>query len=671
MDSPRIAPTRSTGRVVIPLLLLAAIILTLWPVCTAQFTQWDDIGAIATERTFLPPTWHSLAVWWSRPILFMWIPMSYTTWGFLALIAKEPAAGGWTLNPCPFHCFNLLLHVLSAVVAWRILVLLVKKPWAAAAGAALWALHPVQVETVAWATGLRDVLCGFFTLVALWQYLLAIRGRRWRFTAATVCYALALLSKPSAISTPLLAAVLEWATAFSLRGGFIIRTGPGPSPSPLQGESRGEGPAALHGRESHGFPAQADPHPGPPPERGREQGPAARRPNEDRSITGSFLRLGLWLAMAVPIALIARRAQPVYRVSEYVPVWHRPLVALDAIAFYVGKIVFPVRLCIDYGRSPIKIFDCRQAYWTWLIPVAIAGVLAIFGRRRPIVLAGAAIFVLGLLPVLGLASFDFQSYSTVADHYLYLPMLGVALMAAAILASPAVMRHARIAAAGAMIVLGVLAFQSFRQTWVWQDSDTLFAHSLAVDPLGPAVNDWLAHAALDAGQPKRAAKYADASIRGNPKRSHGYILLAEAYRQEGKEAPALSAARRAYAIEPADPAVVMGLAVVLDDNGQNAESTELFHKAIALDPTMPTTHLNFAIHLANTGQATAARAELRKAAGLAPDDPALLVHVGDELADMGGSADARAEYESALRVQPGYGPALDGLLALPKNAGKR
>jgi cytochrome c-type biogenesis protein CcmH/NrfG len=601
---------------IIPLLIVATI-LTLWPVCLGQFTQWDDVGAIAQEPTFLPPTWHSLAVWWSRPIAFMWIPVSYTTWGILALIAKEQAAGGWALNPFPFHCFNLLLHVLSAIVVYRILMLLVKRPWPAAAGAALWALHPVQVEAVAWATGLRDVLCGLLVLVAIWQYLLALStpGLTWRRTAhfslATLAYVLAMLAKPSAVVTPLIVAVLEAAMLAS--------------PQLVKGHWR-------FGR--------------------------------------AIARIGLWLLLAVPIALIARHAQPTYRLSETVPFLHRPMVALDAIAFYVGKIIWPMNLCIDYGRSPAKIFDSHQVYWTWLIPTAIALSLLTWARRRPMIVAGAAIFVLSLLPVLGFVGFDFQSYSTVADRFVYVSMLGVALLAAAILATPAVARRGRIVASAVLVTLGVLAFDSCRQTWVWRNTDTLFNHSVAINPLGPAVNDCLAHEALDAGDGPRAQMHAAASILGNPRRSQGYVLLAAAFRLEGLKEEALESATTAYQMEPNDPDVLIGLAVVLGDDGRDAEATELFQKSIQMDPTSPWAHFDFGVHLFNIGKKTEALAELKKAAELAPTAAIVQAQLGDVLADMGRAGEARSAYDEALRLQPGFGPAIHGLLALRNNAGR-
>jgi protein O-mannosyl-transferase len=628
MNQRRIAAPRSSGAVALSILLAIATILTLWPACTGQFTQWDDLNVIAQEPTFLPPTWHSLVVWWTKPILYLWIPVSYSAWGLISLAALRPSAGGVSLSPYPFHCANVLLHVLAVVVVYQALVLLVKRRWPAlshaelpaAAGAAIFALHPVQVESVAWAMGLRDVLCGLLTFTALWQYLLAIsappiaRRRKWHYLAATLAYGLALLAKPTAITIPLIAAALEIATEPRMY-------------------MRGFGPF-----------------------------------RRDR-IPRMLLRLGIWIAMAVPIALIARMAQPVYRVSEYVPIGRRPIVALDAIAFYVGKIFWPMRLCIDYGRSPGKIFDSGQAVWTWLIPAAIAAMLAILARRRPLVLAGAAIFVIALLPVLGFAGFDFQSFSTVADHYLYVSMFGVGLMAASILGTPWIARHGQIAGVIVLIVLGGMAFQSFRQTWTWHDTDTLFTHSLQIDPLGPAVNDTRATAALEAGQAQRAAEFARASIRGNPKRSHGYVLLSAALSLDGPNPQALDAMMEAYQIEPNDPVVVMDTAKQLGDNGRDVEANHMFLKAIQMDPTSAAAFYDYGVHLLNTGHADQAFPQLQQAAALAPTNPAVLSQLGDVLAKLGRLAEARAEYESALRLRPGFDPAIRGLLALPAHTG--
>ena len=133
--------------------------------------------------------------------------------------------------------------------------------------------------------------------------------------------------------------------------------------------------------------------------------------------------LVLWLSMAATVLPVAWFVQPsgdVYRP----PVWGRPIVALDAIAFYTGKLLVPFHFLIDYGRSPDWLM-AHPSVW-WAAGVAALGGLIVLAIRKPILHISAAIALAGILPVLGLVPFNFQYYSTVADRYVYLAMLGVA-----------------------------------------------------------------------------------------------------------------------------------------------------------------------------------------------------------------------------------------------------
>ena len=126
-------------------------------------------------------------------------------------------------------------------------------------------------------------------------------------------------------------------------------------------------------------------------------------------------------ALAIPIILITKRAQPALDLP-ITPLWTRPLIATDALAFYISKLIAPIFLTIDQGRSPTRVIQTGAIYWTWIIP-AVCASLAIIARNRLIQL-GAIIFVIGLLPTLGLTRFQFQIFSTVSDRYAYLSLLG-------------------------------------------------------------------------------------------------------------------------------------------------------------------------------------------------------------------------------------------------------
>ena len=132
-----------------------------------------------------------------------------------------------------------------------------------------------------------------------------------------------------------------------------------------------------------------------------------------------------WLALAAACAVWTKLVQPAAAAGTVAP-WLRPLIAADALAFYLYKILWPTRLGLDYGRRPSVALAEGWAYVTWVVPAVVGLLLWSCRRRAPALLAAGVAFVAALTPVLGLIRFDFQTYSTVSDHYLYVPMFAVA-----------------------------------------------------------------------------------------------------------------------------------------------------------------------------------------------------------------------------------------------------
>src|SRR5829696_6553380 len=192
------------------LVLVAATLLAFYPVVTFDFVSWDDYETVARNPRLAPPTPASLATFWTRPHMNLYTPVTYTVWAVLANAAPQrptPPVNS-TLNPRLFHALNLALHAAAALVVFAVLLDVFETTPAALGGAMLFALHPVQVEPVAWVSGAKDLLCGLLSIVALWQYLQYVRMRRadaepsapaerWRACGfATLALVLALLSKP-------------------------------------------------------------------------------------------------------------------------------------------------------------------------------------------------------------------------------------------------------------------------------------------------------------------------------------------------------------------------------------------------------------------------------------------------------------------------------------------
>lgn len=422
--------------------------------CTADFSNWDDPSTTYNNPHLNPPSVEGIAWFWGHSYMDIYAPLTFTLWGVLLPLSKVPTPNemGITVNSWIFHTTNVLLHIAAMLAAFELLRRLVRHNGAAALGALLFALHPVQVEAVGWVSGMKDLLYGLLSLAALWQYVEYVgcvssplpgtqaapqrrtqQGKKPKagrqinahgspslhYTLALLALAAALFSKPTAVVTPLLALVIDrW---------------------------------LLH-----------------------------------RPWKKSFISLWPWFVLAIIFAIIAKLVQPAAQVSIW-PLWSRPIIAADALAFYLFKLVYPAHLAIDYGRNPVVLLHTTQWYWTWIAPAVLALVIWIFRKKRPGLVAAGLLFLICLLPVLGLTPFDFQYYSTVTDHYLYLAMIGPALAAAFILA-----RYWRTApVVAACVILAALGVRTFAQTAYWQNTPAIFEHALEINPHSGAARERL------------------------------------------------------------------------------------------------------------------------------------------------------------------------------------
>jgi tetratricopeptide (TPR) repeat protein len=391
-------------RAVIPilyLLLLACTAAIFLPARNFQFVNWDDRDMLIENPLLHPPTAEHLQQIWAGPVLKLYTPLPYCLW-WIALRISHGSAG-----PQSFHLINIALHMASAALVFSILLRCVQSTLPAFAGALLFALHPLQVESVVWISELNNVLAGALSLAAIRLYLAfadAESRRRWIIYAiASLAFLLALFSKPSAVVVPLIAIILDF--------GFL------------------------------------------------------RRPA--RRAVASILP---WLCAAGLFAIIAQRAQP----GPDVPIWLRPIVAMDALGFYLGHLFWPAHLTVDYARTPGSLWISHRWIATSLSALAVTVVLWLLRRRARGIGLAALVAVAALIPVLGLVPFVFQRYSTVADRYVYLAMLGPALALAAIRG------RAMLTIAAALIAF--LAWQTTMQIKTWRDDDALVGHILKLDP---------------------------------------------------------------------------------------------------------------------------------------------------------------------------------------------
>ncbi len=573
--------------------------------------------------------------------LGLYIPLTYELWALQARFAKVSTAqsGGLGISPQLFHLSNIVAHLLSILMVFFILRILIKNDWAAWAGALLFGLHPVQVETVAWITGFKNVLSGLLALASIWQYLsyaardpsLKTKGRSpdIHYIAAVILFILAILSMPMAIVTPVVAGMLSF---------WMLK----------------------------------------------------------RSFRQCLAELIPCALLALPIMVLTKISQPDLKMEFVAPLWQRPLVAGDAVTFYISKLIWPVSLGPDYGRSPAFVLQHNWIYLTGLVPYFL-GALLVWKWRRPWLMSSLGVFVVGVLPVLGFVAFVFQDMSTVADRYLYLAMLGPALALAWFLSARG--RWWKVLVFG--VVIAMFGLCSIRQIGHWKNSASIFEHALKVNPLSWLANNNLGIVLEKQDQVGEAVACYEEALRLKPNFAEAHLNLGMALQREGKTEAAAAHYRKALDLDPNFVEAHSNLAAALQEMGQIEgavshcfeairlnpgypearfnlgnilrlqgkleEAAASYGEALRIDPNYAEAHNNLGITLQKQGKVQEAAAHYREALELRPDYAGAHMNLGNVLQQEGKLEEAIAHYQEALRINPALAEAHSNMgLALQK-----
>lgn len=412
------AKARNATRYFGPVLIFLFVIAVFWPSRSAGFV-WDDqpynlAGNPALMRG-------DVAAFWRRPYRDFYIPVSYSVWTALADLGRDPAAPDGGLQPKPFHTLNITIHAANAVLVFLLIDQLLDSLSSAVAGAVLFAIHPLQVESVVWISELRGLLAAFFSLIALLahsRYRLKNSAHLALDGVAIVSFILGALSKPSALTLPVVVAAVDW---------FFFR---------------------------------------------------------ERLSRRWWVAPMLWVVAALPLIIVAKTIQPNASVDFVPPLLARLRVAADALTFYVGKLLVPWPLSPSYGRTPQAVMSWNVSNVLWAIPIVIAYVAwRCRSQFRGITLAAVIAFS-SLLPVLGLVPFKGQNFSTVADRYMYFPLFGLALAVAACLTRLRMTRVRWVLVIAMLCGLLVVNVQ-YQQVWaneltLWRHAATMYPNQARV-----------------------------------------------------------------------------------------------------------------------------------------------------------------------------------------------
>jgi len=582
------------------LALLGLTLIAYRPVLDAGFV-WDD-DANVTANLPLRDLAGLRSLWLEPGATTQYYPLVYTS------LWLEYQA--WQLDPRGYHLDNVLLHALCAILLWRLLGRLrVPGAWLAAA---VFALHPVHVESVAWVTERKNVLSGVFYLSAALVYLRWLggvggavepapsRSRGWGgWLAAFFLYLAALFSKSPTASLPAALALVIW-----WQKGRLERS--------------------------------------------------------------DWLPLLPWVFAAVPIGWLTVSMEKY--VGTYLGLaWspspiERCLLAGRALWFYAGKLAWPVDLAFVYRRWDI---DAGQA-WQYLYPLAaVAVVLGLFLARHRLgrgPLAAVLFFAGTLAPVLGFLEIYFFRFSFVADHWQYLasigPIAGVVGGAAGWLRTRGVGVQ-RAGAALAVIWMATLGLLTEQQSRAYHDAETLWRDSLAKNPSSPMVHYNLAVLLEARAESEEAAEHYRWSIQLEPREPAPYNNLALLRAGQGRMAEALEILREALHVDPDYSRARWNLGLVLTRLGHLDQALPHFERALATPADRPervrqlvASHLQLGSILAQHDRPRAALQQYARALELEPDSALARVRSGRLLLRLGEPARAEVQFEAALALDP-------------------
>jgi tetratricopeptide (TPR) repeat protein len=632
-------------------LIVLLVFLAYLPAINGGFV-WDD----DSWTTNLSPLFQNLSglrsIWFHLTALQQYYPLSGTTFWLDYQL--------WNVWTPPYHVENILLHALAALLFWQLLLRLrLPGAWLASA---LFALHPVMVESVAWITERKNVLSLVFYLGAWLAYLRYAQEEDASGRCRPVVVPQSgkkdgnstLDSRPSPLFYGLafvlfLCALLAKTTTFSLPAAMLL----------IGWWQRGQ-----------------------------------IRWRTDVLPTLPFFGMALGLCAAT--AWLEKYHVGAQGSDFDLTFPQRCLVAGHAFWFYPGKLFWPANLCFVYPRWQPN----PGTAWQWFYPVTAIGALFTLwlARRRlgrgPVT---ALLFYVGtLFPVLGFMNAYGMRYSFVWDHWVYLSSLGIiALVAALVVRTSEWLRRPAVVYGFAAIVLPVLALMTWRQAGMYTDMETLWRTTLARNP-----DCWMAHYNLGnylakQGHIEEAVEHYRSAIRMDPnypevRYNLGMTLAAEGrldeaienYRRaiqldpnyfdalnnlgaalaaQGRFKEAIESFRRAIQINPNLYKALDNLGVVLANRGRFDEAIKCFRQAIQINPNLYDALDNLGIILVNRGRFDEAIKCFRQTLQANPNFPEAHYNLGNALAAQGRFEEAIESYRQAIRIKPDFSDALNSL----------
>ena len=627
-------------------LLLSFIILIYGQVIHFDFLTFDDPRAI-TENDFVKSGLSLESIKWAFGFncIDYWYP---ATW-----ISHMAAFQLWGMNSAAHHMMNVILHFFNSVLLFGLLFTMTRCRWQSLLAALIFAIHPLNVESVAWVTERKNTLSLFWGLLSLLFYArFVLSHKRKLYFSSCVCYGLSLMAKPIFVTMPFILILFDiW---------------------PLKRYSKD----ALESSSNK-----------------------LHRLIYKQAIAEKLPFYALTLASIVVTLLSIKSCPRMIIPGDTFPVWLRIENFMVATCKYVLKTIWPTDLIIYYP------FQTHYSVWLLvasLVTLSAIPILALICFRRfPYLLIGWLFFFGTLLPMSGIIRSGM--WPEMADRFTYLPIIGLCIIFA--WAAADFFSISRGALIVGLLLVGLvvagLATKANKQVGYWRDSITLFSHAVAIMPVNLIARHNLGDALSRAGRLEKAVKQYNAALQINPQyplslmnmgltllnqgrpkeaavfidklldldpdnpkalRLKGYAL----YKQGGKAAAAAEYYRRALKCDPNDSETHFWMGIVQNELNNAILAETHYREAIKLDPEFTDARINLGNLLYRSGRIDLAKNAYRGIIAYDPNNPDAISKLGVVAAREGKIAQALLLFEKALRIQPDNPDARRGIETIKK-----
>ncbi|MDF1552815.1 MAG: tetratricopeptide repeat protein [Deferrisomatales bacterium] len=512
---------------------------------------------------------------------------------------------GWDAEV--FHRTNLLLHAVNALLLFAVLRSLTGRFWPAVLATTLFAVHPLRVESVAWVTERKDVLSGFFFLLCLASYARYVKRQGpWHYGLVVLCLVLGLLSKPILVVVPFLLLLVDWWPSGRCR--------------------------ARSGRVSTG----------------------------GQHVILEKLPL---LAIAVLFAGVTLWVQgnAIASAGEY-PLGVRLESCFSSYFIYVFKTLWPLDLALEAFHG-VPEMDHWKFFLSGISLLAISVASYRLRHGAPYILFGWVWYVLTLFPVSGVVQ---AGVHLVADRFTYLPHIGLFVALSWGLADTVQRwQGSRTAVVGACIaVVCALTALATVQSRYWRDTETLFRHTLAVNPKDPLANHQLGVIALRRGEAAEAVRFLNQSLESASGNADAWFALGLAQVQMDEVSGAEQSFWTVTRLRPGDPDAHYNLAVALANRKEFEQAIEHYQRSLLGRPSDQQAHYNLALLYLDVGEVAHAERHFQEVLKENQTSVAALLGLAALAESAGRNGEAIDLYSRILSIAPDEKHASDRLGAL-------